>query len=466
MHSRKFSLDAAAQLMTNKNQTEHSITVLGAGPAGTLMSILLARRGHRVSAFERLPDLRRSIGVSGRSINLALADRGIHALKQAGLFDRIAPLLVPMRGRLLHALNGTQSFLRYGARTEVVYSISRAQLTAALLDSAERDHGVNIRFRQNCISVDLKERALCLQDTASGRIYLTPLKHAIGADGAGSVLRRFLLEDTKTSASEEMLTHGYKELTISAGPNGTYRLDPNALHIWPRGEFMMIALPNTDGSFTATLFLPHDGPQSFASLATAHAVATFFHSQFPDAHSLFVDLSDQFAAHPVGSMGTVRCKRWSVADELLLIGDAAHAIVPFHGQGMNCAFEDCIELDDLLATHSWGEAATLFESRRIPNCAAIAEMALENYVEMRNTVLDPKFALRQELAHELERRHPKSFIARYSMVMFHHEISYAAALDRGRIQSEILDELTRTAMSIHDVDFRSAAALIESRLAH
>jgi kynurenine 3-monooxygenase len=444
--------------------SQTSITVLGAGPAGALISILLAKRGHRVIAYERLPDLRRTRGLSGRSINLALAARGIHALKVAGVFPAVESLLTPMRGRMVH--DGSTQLLPYGqGEHEVIYSISRQELTAALLDHAEREHHVEFRFRQTGISVDAAQHTLCMQDIPSGRLYSLPLSRTIGADGAGSVLRRYLVESQRVQCSEELLAHGYKELTIAAAPNGAHRLDPNALHIWPRGEFMLIALPNRDGSFTATLFLPHDGACSFVGLDSADKIAAFFEREFPDARALLPDLAEQFAAHPTGSMGTVRCARWSQDERLALIGDAAHAIVPFHGQGMNCAFEDCVELDALLAQHSdWSVAFAEFERRRKPNTDAIADMALENYVEMRATVRDPSFLLQKELSLELERRFPKQFIQRYSMVMFHHEIPYATAQERGRTQSRILDELTRDIASLGAVDFAAAERLVAANL--
>jgi kynurenine 3-monooxygenase len=443
-----------------------AIPILGAGLAGALMSIFLARRGLRVTVYERLPDLRHIIGSAGRSINLALADRGIHALKQAGVFAAVEPLLIPMRGRMLHDQIGNQELRHYGRKPhEVIYSISRNQLTAALLDHAEREHNVEFRFRQNCISADRTQRTLCMQDIPTGKLYSLPLKQVVGADGAGSVLRHFLVEWAQANCGEEMLTHGYKELTFAAEHSEIFGLDRNALHIWPRGDFMLIALPNPDGSFTATLFLPHDGPRSFASLATPALVDDFFRSQFPDTQALLHDLSQQFFAHPTGSMGTVRLDRWSLDEQLVLIGDAAHAIVPFHGQGMNCSFEDCVELDALLgSTSDWTTACSTFQSRRKPNTDAIADMALENYIEMRDTVRDAKFQLQQLLSLELERRFPSRFIPRYSMVMFHHEIPYSDAFERGKIQNQLLQELTATATSIDDVDYERAEQLIVERL--
>jgi kynurenine 3-monooxygenase len=458
--------DSAATYNNSANFSapKGTITVLGAGPAGALAAIFLARRGYRVTAWERLPDLRHTTSIAGRSINLALADRGIHALKQAGVFAAIEPLLIPMRGRMLHDVAGNQSLRLYGnAPGQVIYSISRNRLTAALLDHAEREHNVEFRFRQTCISVDRTQRTLCMQDIPTGKLHSLPLNQVVGADGGGSVLRRFLVEAANATSDENIHTHGYKELTIAAGSNNVHRLDPNALHVWPRGEFMLIALPNLDGSFTATLFLPHDGPVSFSSLNSASSIEELFRTHFTDALVLLPDLAKQFMTHPTGSMGTIRLDRWSL-DQLVLIGDAAHAIVPFHGQGMNCAFEDCVELDALLANSDWNTACAVLQTLRKPNSDAIADMALENYIEMRDTVRNPKFQLQQALSLELERRFPTRFIPRYSMVMFHHEIAYATAQMRGKIQNSILIELTNNVDSLAAIDYAKAEQLIEARL--
>ncbi|MBC7983753.1 MAG: FAD-dependent monooxygenase, partial [Candidatus Obscuribacterales bacterium] len=422
------------------------------------MAIFLSQRGYRVTALERLPDVRRTPGIGGRSINLALADRGIHALRAAGVFESIEPLLVPMRGRMLHDLQGEQTFLAYGQNDrEVIYSISRAHLSQALLDHAERVCDVELRFRQTGISVDASANTLWVQDLPTGKLYTLPLHHLIGADGAGSVLRRFFVESAGAHCSESLLTHGYKELSIAANADGAHQLAPHALHVWPRGEFMLIALPNIDGTFTATLFLPLDGRLSFSALAKAQQVEEFFRAQFNDVLALIPNLTQQFFAHPTGTMGTVRCDRWMLDDRVVLIGDAAHAIVPFHGQGMNCALEDCVELNTLLADDAdWASACVAFQRQRKPNTNAIADMALENYVEMRDTVRDPKFQLQKALSLELERLHPTRFIPRYSMVMFHHEIPYATAFERGRNQDEILQELARNADSLTAIDFSKA----------
>jgi kynurenine 3-monooxygenase len=445
--------------------TDDAVTICGAGLAGTLLSILLARRGLHVSLYERLGDLRRESIPAGRSINLALAARGIHALELAGVMPAIAPLLIPMPGRMLHDLSGTQTFLPYGKdASEVIYSVSRPGLNRVLLDTAEAA-GVEIHFNHVVHGIDFDAQRLLIREDKSDRQLAVPLRRVIGADGAGSILRHELVKHHAIEHTEDLLAHGYKELTLPSAPDGRHQIETHALHIWPRGGFMLIALPNTDGSFTVTLFLPHEGPESFATLRSAAAVRDFFARHFPDALERLPHLAEEFAARPTGIMGTVRCARWSVADRLLLIGDAAHAITPFHGQGMNCAFEDCAQLDALLATdNDWLSVFARFEQLRRLNTDAIATMAIENYLEMRDTVRDPKFQLQKALSLQLEREFPGRFIPRYSMVMFHARIPYSVAYARGRIQSEILAELTANATSLEGIDNARATTLIHARL--
>lgn len=440
------------------------VTIVGAGLAGTLLSILLAKRQQRVRLYERLPDIRREKIAAGRSINLALAARGIEPLKIAGVMDQVRPLLIPMPGRIVHDLEGRQTFVPYGQRPdEVIYSVSRPELNRVLLNAAEQA-GVEMHFRHPVTTLHIDQNRLLLRDEARGTDVALPLQHVIGADGAGSILRRSFVTALNVPCTEELLEHGYKELTLPSA-DGKHRLDANGLHIWPRGGFMLIALPNIDGTFTATLFLAHTGEQSFASLSTPAKVNEFFATHFPDVHALAPDLATEFFAHPNGVMGTVHCSQWHLDNRLLLIGDAAHAITPFHGQGMNCAFEDCRELNALLTGQSdWERACTDFAAARHSNADAIATMAIENYLEMRDTVRAPKFQLQKALSLELERRFPDRFIPRYAMVMFHDEIPYSLAYTRGQIQAAILDELTRAATTLDDIDYTHAASLIEQRL--
>ena len=440
------------------------ITVVGAGLAGTLLSIILARRGHRVRLYERQDDMRRVLVDAGRSINLALAARGIRALELAGVMEHVTPELVPLPGRMLHDLSGALTFVPYGQRSEeVIYSVSRPGLNCILLDAAERA-GVELLFRHPAIGADFERRQIKFLDPAN-QPHDVAMERVFATDGAGSVLRRTLVDQLGIACTEDLLKHGYKELTLPPWPNGQPRIDKHALHIWPRGGFMLIALPNIDGSFTVTLFLPLNGPDSFETLTTPASIEAFFGTHFPDVKQLMPDLAAEFLRHPTGIMGTVRCQQWSFEDRLLLVGDAAHAITPFHGQGMNCCFEDCSELDALLTgSDDWARSFRDFETSRRPNTNAIADMAVENYLEMRDTVRDPKFHLHKALSLELERRHPTRFVPRYSMVMFRDNIPYSIAYERGRIQNEILFALTRMADTLATVDYEVAARLIEAQL--
>jgi kynurenine 3-monooxygenase len=442
------------------------ITLVGAGLAGSLLSIDLARRGHRVTIHERRPDPRRGTAAAGRSINLALANRGIHALERAGLMDRLRPLLIPMAGRMLHDEEGRLQLVPYGNKPhEVIYSVSRGGLNAMLMDAAEVTGRVSIRFGETCAGVDFDERKLRVRTGEDRTIHEFPYAVLVGTDGSASAVRAAIMERTRGELVDEPLGHGYKELSIPAAPGGKFRIEKNALHIWPRGEYMLIALPNADGSFTATLFLPVAGPESFDMLRRAEDVRGLFARRFADAIPLMPSLTDDFFANPTGHLETIRCRPWSFEDQALILGDAAHAIVPFHGQGMNAAFEDCVALDGLLerADRPWSEIFSSFESLRRPNADAIAAMALENYVEMRSTVREPLFQLKKAIAFRLEERHPRRFIPRYSMVMFH-RIPYAEARRLGEIQAGILEELTRTARSVEEVDFAFAGRLILQRL--
>jgi kynurenine 3-monooxygenase len=446
--------------------SQQRVTIAGAGLAGSLLAILLARRGIAVRVLERRADPRTHQLSAGRSINLALADRGIHALKIAGMYEAVAPLLTPMPGRMLHDVNGQTQFVPYGQQAhEVIYSVSRPDLNAALLNHAEQLPQVELQFEQTCTAVDFASDQLSLLH--NGHTRTESFTQLIAADGTQSIVRRALLDDRNAHSSEDLLPHGYKELTLP-GKNGQPQLRANALHLWPRGGFMLIALPNLDGSFTVTLFLAfdsHDSTQpSFSMLRDATSIERFFHQHFADVLALIPDLAEQFAAHPVGKMTTVRSDLWTNGHNALLIGDAAHAIVPFHGQGMNCAFEDCVELDALLQQYEFGHACQRFQQQRLPNANAIADMALENYIEMRDTVRDPKFLLQKQLSFELERRQPDRFIPRYSMVMFHHEISYAVAYQRGRLQTGILDELTRNVAHIDQINMQQAEAAVRAAL--
>jgi len=366
---------------------------------------------------------------------------------------------------MIHDRHGGTSLQPYGQRPqEMLLSISRERLRRALLEVAAQQ-GVRVNFEHRLETADFAAGTAQLRDLRGDRLLHVAMRPLLAGDGAGSRMRRCLVEHGLIGAQEVDLGHGYKELSIPAGPDGEYRMAHDALHIWPRGGHMLIALPNEDGSFTATLFLPNRGDPSFATLEDPAAIEGFLRDQFPDACALMPHRVREFQARPVGFLGTVYAASWRHAGMTALIGDAAHAIVPFHGQGMNCCFEDCVEFDTCVGRHeSWEACFARFEALRKPNTDAIAAMALENYLEMRERVADPDFRLQQALALELERRHPQRFIPRYSMVMFHHEIPYLLALERGAVQARLLARLTAGRTNLAQIDFEDAAREIGSLL--
>jgi kynurenine 3-monooxygenase len=365
-----------------------------------------------------------------------------------------------MPGRQLHLADGSEAFNPYGQLPgETNYSISRVDLTRMLVETAGRVSGITLHFRQRCIGIAAGGDPL-MRDEATGQEYPLRAARIVAADGAGSAIRKALAQAGHVEASNELLDHDYKELSIPPVRGGSALAVREALHIWPRRGHMLIALPNADRSFTATLFLPREGTVSFAALAAPGAARDFFAREFPDALAVMPDFDAEFAAHRQGILGTVRCWPWNLGERLVLVGDAAHAIVPFHGQGMNCALEDCVQLDAMLADGA-AEPFARFGAARRADAEAIARMSLENHAEMREDVLDPRFQLQKALSLQLEQRHPRRFIPRYSMVMFHAEIPYAMALARGRKQQQILDEVTDAG----SVDLALADRLVCERLA-
>lgn len=443
-------------------QTPEQMTLIGAGLAGSLLAVYLAQRGFGVEVFEGRPDMRTTRISAGRSINMALSTRGIHALREVGVLGTVMQQAIPMRGRMIHDLSGELTFLPYGQdEREVIYSISRADLNIALMNAAEQHH-VTLHFSHRCEGLDLDGRRLLL--SKNGKSVQTGFARLIGTDGAGSAVRSEFLKRPRFDYSQHYLAHGYKELSIPSGPNNTFRIEKNALHIWPRGTYMLIALPNPDGSFTCTLFLPYEGENSFASLQTAADVQRFFESQFPDAVPLLTDLAGEFFANPTGALATVKCTPWFIEDKVLLVGDAAHAIVPFYGQGMNCAFEDCTVLNQCIEEGSdWQQIFADYQQRRKANADAIADLALDNFIEMRDRVADETFHLKKHIELALERRFPDYFIPKYSMVTFH-RIPYALALERGKRQERILDDLAAGIEDVAALDWQRAEKLLRKEL--
>jgi kynurenine 3-monooxygenase len=442
-----------------------TITLIGAGLNGPLLALGLVKRGFNVEIYERRPDMRRARMSAGRSINLALSTRGIHALTQAGLWEGMQNIIIPMKGRMMHSPTSELTFQPYGKdESEVINSISRAELNIALMDAAEAQ-GVKIHFHQRCTGIDLKTGAVRIREERDGNQRTAEGGVVIGCDGSGSAIRGEMLKLNRFNFSQQHLDYGYKELTIPAGPGRQHALETHALHIWPRGNYMLIALPNIDGTFACILFLPFEGHDSFAELSTGAAVGDFFRGRFPDAASLMPDLADNFFANPTGSMVTIKCSPWHADGRALLLGDAAHAIVPFFGQGINCGFEDCTILLELIDRHgaNWDRVFSEFEQARKVNTDAIADLAVENFVEMRDRVADPHFLFRKKVELALETRYPKLFVPKYAMVTFH-RIPYATALKRGRIQEAMLAELCDQIERIEDLDWDKADRLAYSQL--
>lgn len=447
--------------------TRHAetITLIGAGLTGPLLALGLVKRGFSVEIYERREDMRRVRVSAGRSINLALSVRGIHALNQAGLWDHMQSIIIPMKGRMMHAITSELTFQPYGKdESEVIYSISRAALNIALLNAAQAQ-GVKIHFKQRCTGIDFKEGMLRLREESPGTDHMVPAGVVIGCDGSASAIRREMLKLNRFNFSQEYLDYGYKELTIAAGPAGRHVLETSALHIWPRGSYMLIALPNVDGTFACILFLPFEGQNSFAQLTSQSAVVEFFQSRFPDVVPLLPDAAAHFFANPTGAMVTVKCSPWHVEGKSLLLGDAAHAIVPFFGQGINCGFEDCTILLELLDRHGadWGRVFPEFEKSRKVNTDAIADLAVENFVEMRDRVADPRFLFRKKVELALESKYPRRFVPKYAMVTFH-RVPYATAMKRGQIQERMLTQLCDGIEKFEDLDWSRADALISAEL--
>jgi len=450
------------------NSLQKSIAIIGAGLAGALLATLLARRGWQVDVYEKRSDPRLQGYEGGRSINLALAERGRNALRQADADDAVMAQAVMMRGRMVHFLDGRVELQRYGRDdSEVIWSVHRGDLNITLIGLAERA-GARLHFQQRLEGVDFDARTARFVDDRDGVRHETGFATLVGADGAGSALRAAMNAYRDLGERTDFLDHSYKELEIPPAADGGFRIEPNALHIWPRGRYMCIALPNDEKTFTVTLFMAtasgdsHD--PSFATVGTPAEARALFERDFADAVPLIPELETDWARNPPGLLATLYLDRWHLDDRAVLIGDAAHAMVPFHGQGMNCAFEDCVALANKLEGDADLAAAfAAFEAERKPNAAAIQRMALENYIEMRDRVDDPDFLLQRELEHALQERHPERFVPHYAMVTFM-LVPYALALERSEIQREILVAATQGLGSLEQVDWPTVDAEVERRL--
>jgi len=419
-----------------------NILISGAGLVGSLAAVLLAKRGHNVTIVERRYDMRISTGYGGRSINLALSERGWNALRIAGVDKTIEAIAIPMYGRRIHNHDGSSSYQPYGKEEQAIYSVSRKEINIALMNEAEKLPNVQFLFSHRTISLD-QHSMTCEQN--NGEHIVLKADMILGADGAFSAIREVMQKTDRFEYSQSYISQGYKELTIPAGNNGDFQIEKNALHIWPRREFMMIALPNIDGSFTCTLFLDYEGNPSLQSLNTEETITSFFQKEFASAMPLMPTLVQDYMNNPTSSLVTVRCYPWVWNHTTALIGDAAHAIVPFFGQGMNAGFEDCVTLMDCLETanEDFSSALEDYQQRRKPNADAIADMALTNFVEMRDKVADPKFLERKKIESLVHKRYPEKFVPQYSMVSFSSKIPYSIALERGKLQDTYLDAIQK-----------------------
>ncbi len=435
-------------------------TVVGAGLVGSLWTALLAKRGYRVDVYERRTDSRKAGYAGGRSINLALSNRGWKALERAGLAEAIAREAIPMSHRVMHAVDGSLVRQPYGKDGQAIYSVSRGGLNEQLMTLAEQSGNVHLHFDRRCVDVDLKSGAAAFE-SGDGSLERVEPGLLFATDGAYSAIRSAMIKTDRYQYQQQYIDHGYKELHIPAGPNGAYQMEKNALHIWPRGGYMLIALPNPDGSFTLTLFFAWEGPESFASLPTTDDAEAFFARIFPDALSLMPDFRAQWDTNPASSLVIMRCDPWQFNGTVALIGDAAHAIVPFYGQGMNAGFEDCTVLDDLLDAHGEDWPNVLPEYSRIqkPNGDAIAELALLNFIEMRDLVGQPEFLLQKKIEAWFSNKHPDRWTPLYTQVTFSHT-PYAEALANGRRQEAIMREV----MALPDLEERWDSADVEALL--
>ena len=423
---------------------QENILIIGAGLCGSLLALRLAQRGYKVEVYESRPDLRTTDISVGKSINLALSDRGFKALRLAGVEEKAREICIPMYGRLVHDIEGNTFASNYSGREgEYINSISRGDLNGILLTEAEKHENVNIYFNHRCIAVDIENTSAEFENYTTKEKFTVTSDVIFGTDGAGSILRKSYYLERKFlfSYSQEYLTHGYKELEIPADENGKHLISKDHLHIWPRGEYMLIALPNMDGSFTVTLFLGNEeGVYNFKGLDSEEKIKSFFEEQFPDALELIPNISKEFADNPTGALGTVKCSPWHYKNNTLIMGDAAHAVVPFYGQGMNASFEDVVVLDRILDQElgDWGTVFKAYTEERKLDADAIGELAVENYYEMRDHVANPLFKQKRKIEMDLEKAFPTAYFSKYSMVTFNENIGYNEAMVKGRAQDKAL----------------------------
>lgn len=417
-------------------------TIVGAGLVGSLQSVFLARRGFKVNVFERRPDIRTANLYQGRSINLAMSNRGWRALEKVGIDQAIRDIAIPMYKRTMHDREGNLTFQPYGKEGEAIYSVSRGELNKVLLSLADDYPNTTFHFDHRCTEINLENKRIHFVNDQTGAASEYGYEYLIGTDGAFSAVRHRLMFTDRFDYSQTYIEHGYKELHIEPDEQGHHRLDKNTLHIWPREDFMLIALPNIDGSFTCTLFLGWEGKVSFSQLKTERDILNFFQYYFPDVIPHMPDFLHQFQHNPTSSLHTVRCYPWHYKDSVALMGDAAHAIVPFFGQGMNCGFEDCTVFDEMLEEYA-GNFENFFEAfgrRRKPDGDAVADLALRNFIEMRDLTADADFLLRKKIEARFHAKYPDKWMPLYSMVTFS-QIPYSTAMTKGAVQDKIMDQV-------------------------
>ena len=435
----------------------NNVLIIGAGLCGSLLALRLAQRGYNVNVYESRPDLRVTDISAGRSINLALSDRGFKALRLTGVEDKAREICIPMVGRLIHDIEGNTFPSNYsGRKGEYINSISRGDLNGLLLTEADQFDNLTIHFNSECKGVDLDTNTATFFDHSKKKEFSVTADVIFGTDGAGSALRKSYYLERKFlfSFSQNFLTHGYKELEIPTSKDGSHLISKDHLHIWPRGDYMLIALPNLDGSFTVTLFLSYEeGEYNFDNLRTPEKVKEFFQKQFPDALALIPDIASEFFNNPTGALGTVKCSPWHYKGQTLLMGDAAHAIVPFYGQGMNASFEDVTIFDAILEEHEgeWETIFKTFEKQRKPDTDAIADLAIDNYYEMRDHVANPLFMEKRKLEMAFEENFPNEYFSKYSLVTFNEELPYYKAMIKGRAQDKaILNMIADDEIDLND----------------
>lgn len=434
------------------------VTIIGAGLAGTLLSLYLARRGYNITLFESRGDLRKEGMDSGRSINLALSCRGITGLSAIGLMDKVEKIIVPMRARAIHEESGEVVFQPFGRhKDEYINAILRSNLNALLLDEAQKSPNIVLHFNSKLTSIDLRSNQILYESKEGSQKH--SYDHLIGADGAASAVRESLKEQGVLSYERNFLSLGYKELSISR-EHGT-GLAREHLHLWPRASFLLLGNPNVDDSITGSLFLPHKGKNSFEELTDELKLSAFFNNHFADVSAAMPNLTEEFFSNPIGNMSTVKCSTWYYDSKCLLIADAAHGIIPFFGQGMNSAFEDCRILNELLDKNkdNWEKTIPAFYQSRLPNVEAVAAMSMDNYREIQKDITDPKFNLKKQIEHELMKRYPKDYVSKHVMVMFTNT-PYATAYAHGKVQNEFLNKISAQAESIDEVDWKQVDKLM------